>query len=88
MMIETGHYFIVAAIVGDEVMFLRDNDVTLWSRALRQALFFVSRRAACGAKKRAKSFFSEEAVKGLRVLSLDIFGDAKNLITVGFRGEE
>lgn len=79
MPLRPGNYFVISAVIGKEVMFLREEG-NIWSRTLKEARFYGKPERAEEAKREARKHFSKFCVKAMEVLSIDIFGKAQNLV--------
>ena len=78
MPLRPGTYFVIAALIQREIMFLREGEQTLWSRTLRQARVFGSEASAETMKRQVRQGFSKFVVKSIQVVAFDIFGSAEN----------
>lgn len=79
MSLRPGNYYVISAVIDKEIMFLRQEG-NLWSRTLKEARFFGKPERAEEAKREARKNFSKFCVKGMQVLSIDIFGEGRNRV--------
>jgi hypothetical protein len=81
MTLRPGNYYVISALVHQEVMFLREGEETnLLSRTLRDARCFKKEDDALRTLHEARKCFSKFIVREMKVMSLDIFGKGKNMM--------